>query len=454
MKKLLAILLCCMMLVSACAFAEGGELLINNIVVNMIDPTTEEATAIDLTGIDLKLAVGSEGENAGLRVTVGGNGADIASIVAAVNAGKLLLGATGISDVYALDLEETVSAAGVPVDEGMALNLSDEDLMELAAIGQTAMMVIAGSVADAGAEEIEGVLYQNYAIEITEESVDSVLLPALDFVDSHPEIAAMLEVDESLRAAYEASGMKASVSGVFSISEVDLSGSLDLILRDTASGETAALSIAAFGSNIVDEANGVEAMDFTAALAVVDGETEEEILALGATVNSDLATGAFVGMDGYVVVPEGEDYTGLLFGAYSPAMVGEGLWQFYLMDYAQTTAFEVICGESLGADCFQLVFTSEEASAMFTYEGMDGAGVAGVSIEADGMTVEVLANVAVSEVGAEWLALDAANAVDLMTITDEQMQVLQGEGMSLLLNVVSGLAAANETVAALLGDMM
>lgn len=60
----------------------------------------------------------------------------------------------------------------------------------------------------------------------------------------------------------------------------------------------------------------------------------------------------------------------------------------------------------------------------------------------------------VSDTDGSWLALDGANAVDALNMTDAQMQSLETELLATLLRLASGLAASNETIAALLGGLM
>ena len=113
MKKLLAMLLAALMLITACAVAEeaaGGKLVIRDVVINLGDET------LDLSGVDLTLAMAGDGTQNGVNLVVEAAGASVLNAIAAFDAEKLTLRADGISDVYALSYEDLfnmfVEAAG------------------------------------------------------------------------------------------------------------------------------------------------------------------------------------------------------------------------------------------------------------------------------------------------------------------------------------------------------
>ena len=67
MKKLLAMLLAALMLISACAVAEeaaGGKLVIRDVVINLGDET------LDLSGVGLTLAMAGDGTQNGVNLVV------------------------------------------------------------------------------------------------------------------------------------------------------------------------------------------------------------------------------------------------------------------------------------------------------------------------------------------------------------------------------------------------
>ncbi|MGN1005436.1 MAG: hypothetical protein ACI4O8_02860, partial [Aristaeellaceae bacterium] len=105
MKKLLAILLAAMLLLTACAVAEaGGQVVINDLVVYM-----NEGQSLDLSGIDFVLAAAGNGSEAGVRVAVEANGSSVANAIASLGAEQLELRVDGLSDVYSIRYEDLIA---------------------------------------------------------------------------------------------------------------------------------------------------------------------------------------------------------------------------------------------------------------------------------------------------------------------------------------------------------
>ena len=161
MKKLLAMLLTAVMLLSACAFAESGRVTVSNIVVAV------DQTVLDLTGFDLEIEGAVEDEAAGLRVDFSANGSSLGGVVAALLGQQLLMQINGTGgSVYGMDLAdfgienamrslESVQAAGVS-------DLSAEAIAQVSALFE-------GCVADGGVTQIEGMDFDTVLVEITED---------------------------------------------------------------------------------------------------------------------------------------------------------------------------------------------------------------------------------------------------------------------------------------------
>lgn len=446
MKKLLAIILCAVMLLSAAAFAEGTELTINNVVISGSD-----GTVIDLSGIDLKLAIDKLENQLGLRLTLGGNGEEIASGMASLDESQLLLAATGLSSVYGLDVAELTAAL-----QGMMI--TEQDVQDFIAVWEAWSAAMDAAITDLGIEEIEGVAYQNYSINVPAEATDALYTGIIAILDRHPMIVSQLLADtgyNTLAELYAAMEVAITMEGSVSISETDMTMNL---VATGVGADNAQVQVGGdmYMATIVDEATGTTAMDITFMLSEINGDTAKEILTIGCTLAAVNESGEFYGMDGYVIVPEGGEgeYNGVLFGVYSPIMQGADLWQVSLLSYDQTVSMDLAFGETEGADCAYASIVADDVMMNFYYEILNGVGEAGASFQEGDMVYEAVADIAIGVPEGGWLPMDGANAVDILSLSEEQIQQLYTEGYPLLMNIISGLASANETVAALVGSMM
>ena len=141
MKTILAVLLAMLMLISACAMAEeasGGQLIVRDVVIDM-----GEGGTLDLSGVDLTLALAGDEAQTALRLALDAAGASVLNVIAAFDEEQLTLRADGISDVYALSYEDLIAlieeAAGdIDLSEafqsgfvaGVAVGASDGEMPE------------------------------------------------------------------------------------------------------------------------------------------------------------------------------------------------------------------------------------------------------------------------------------------------------------------------------------
>ena len=141
----------------------------------------------------------------------------------------------------------------------------------------------------------------------------------------------------------------------------------------------------------------------------------------------------------------------------APAAQGEGLWEFYLSveDGTESVSFYLDCGSVDGQDQLYAHLTADEETLYINYEGADGVGTLSIGVmDGDESVGGVSATVEVAEDDGAWLPGVADATVDMLTVDDAQLEKLSMEGMSLLMNALSGLAQANETLGALIGSMM
>ena len=462
MKKLLSVLICVVMLLTACAFAEGSELTISNVAITM----GEEST-IDLSGIDLHLAAADNEAGGGLRIALGANGEEVISAVASINEQGIALAMDGLSSSYTVSMEDIMAMLAEDPDFQQlmqliaALDFTEQDLVELLGIIETFMANVDASISETGSEEIDGVTYQTYAINFGEEGYDALFGGLAALLDKHPALVGMIMDGtgySTLGEAYEASGFRMRAEGgmVSSESEVeiDLTG-----YASTADGEEVAVN--GYGYMVVgaDEEAGVEMLDMSLAMSEIVDEEYVDMFEVNGCVTTVTETGELAAFDGYIVVPDGtsdeEDaYEGVIFGLYSPALTGTGLWQISIGDWNETVSFDVSFGNADGVDGVYGLIVAEEAEISYYIETVEGVGTAGIAFADAEEFVEVTADVAITETDGAWLAVDTTNAVDILTITEEQVETVSMEAMVALMGALSELAAANDTVAMLVGGLM
>lgn len=443
MKKLLAIFLCAVLLLSACAFAEGKELTLSNIQIDA------NGNPIDLSGIDLRLSYAKDGESSDARLAIDGNGAELANLTVSLQGDELLLAATGLSKVYALTLDD---AAGEQ-EEQDGIAFTEQDLNDFLAVLNAWLADFEASMVPAGTEEIDGATYQNYSISISAEQLDTAFFGFCDILDRQSAIRAAVQKElgvDSLRALQEASGIAMSVEGTLSIGEQDASAEVIYTVNDPELEEPEHIGMDIIITAIEDETTAGKGVDVSICLYDADDAQSDDELDIGLTITLDGETEAFTGMDGYVLLFEDGAEKGAYFGVYSPAVQGSGLWQVSLMSYDETTAIDVAFGKTEELDGVYAAVTADGSVLEFYYD----AGKAGLSLYSGEEYYSAAADVTISDTDGSWLALDGANAVDALNMTDAQMQSLETELLATLLRLASGLAASNETVAALLGGLM
>lgn len=442
MKKLLAILLCAALLLSACAFAEGKELTLSNIQLKA------NGSPIDLSGIDLRLAYARDGESTGARLAIDGNGAELASLTASLQGDKLLLAAAGISSVYALGVEREQS-------DTETVFFTEQDLSDLKAVWDGWREEVKAACTELESEESAGTACKNYEISISEEQSAALALGIADILDRQNAIRTTVQTElgaDSLRALVETSGIAVSAAGTMRVAEQEQEESFDLLLTISSPGldEPEQVGAELVFARLADEGSGDQGLDVSLCLYDPDDAQNVDDIELGLTITLDGETEAFTGMDGYALRSDGETDEGLYFGVYGPETQGNGLWQISLASLDDSFSANIAFGKSEDLDgLYVLVYSGDSALELY-YD----AGQVGLSAFNGDESYSITANAEVSDTDGSWLALDGTNAVDAMNMTSAQSQNLRTELMALLLNLISGLASSNETVAALIGGLM
>lgn len=461
MKKILAMLLAVLMLISACAMAEGasgGHLIVRDVVIDMGDGQT-----LDLSGVDLTLALASDDVQSALRLALDAAGASVLNVIAAFDAEQLTLRADGISDVYAISYEDLMAmieeAAGdvdlseslqSSLDAGVAVGMSDGEMPEeLTTLIDHAAEIFPNAVSEAGTEEIDGVEYMVYDVDVSEERMDLLLDDLIVFLDAYGQDGLEDSGYDSYRQMFDEANIRMTVDGTAYVAETEIIVDINANAFEGDETEPATLNI------YLDITDDVEngAVEVYGVLSEVDGEETEEIVSFLATYTE--VDGEFGEFDLGIYGPDSNEAS-FYVNVCAPAAQDEGLWEFYVSieDGTESVSFYLDFGSVDGQDEFYAHLIVDEETLYINYEGADGVGVLsagmidGEDVYGFSATVEVAAD------DGAWLPGAADATVDMLTIDEAQLEKLSNEGMNLLMNAMAGLAQANETMEALIGGMM
>ena len=266
MKKLLAILLCAVMLLSACALAEGRQITVKNVAL-----TSNGTVALDLSALEAVIDVAAEGEAAGARLDITANGSSLGSVVAALVGQEALLQINAMtSSAYALD----VSGLDLSSVTSSVENVMAEDN---GAAFDAVLAQLDGIVTDGGVTTLNGMDYQTTLISISEEQMAALIAAA---------------AEQNASVAEQMDGMSVSLSGAYYDAE---------------------------GSDIVDASMSFdydgEQMEVGVYAEYTKGEAGNDLLSLNLTVTAD---GESFGLNFDVVIANGDS-------AWLPTSIGDAV---------------------------------------------------------------------------------------------------------------------------------
>jgi len=243
MKKLLSILLTVAMLLSVCAFAqgegfprleldrvrdlsisavaqaEGAKISLSDFVVFQ-----GETLLVDLSGLGLNLGV-YDGEATGLQLALSAAEQEVLALNVAVEEDQLLLGMTGMPDVYSLNPAAAAETIGIEDGvieafdvENVTAVISEADQMALSALLLEAAALVQVNTVEAGTEEIDGIAYGVTNVELNADQIQPLLEKAVAILDNY---SYLLESSgmESFTQVYESLNPGLGVSGVVLTSE-------------------------------------------------------------------------------------------------------------------------------------------------------------------------------------------------------------------------------------------
>ena len=460
MKKLLAMLMAVLMLISACAMAEaasGGHLIIRDVEIDLGGGQT-----LDLSGVDLTLALAGDDSQGALRVAVDAAGASVLNAIASFGTEQLTLRADGISDVYSIRYEDLIAmieeAAGDAdlsaafqsgFDAGFAAGASGEVPAEVTALCEHAVEIFSGALTPAGTEAIDGVEYDVYDLTVSEEQMDVLLDDLVAFLDVYAQDGLEGSGYDSYRQMFDEADLRMSVNGKMYMAEAEIIANINLNVLVADETEPETLNIYAEITEDVENSS----VDVHGVFSEVDGEETEEMGSFLATYTE--VNGEFGEFDLGVYGPDSNEAS-FYVSVSSPASQAEGLWEFYLSiaDGSETVDFYLDFGSVNGQDEFYMHMTAGEQTFYINYEGADGVGRLSLGMmDGDATVGGVSATVEVGADDGAWLPGAADATVDILTIDEAQLEKLSNEGMMLLMNAMSGLSQANESLAQMLGGM-
>lgn len=439
MMRLIALVLCAVMLLSATAFAAGGQIEIKDIVLSM------PGMNLDLSGLGLELAAAEKDGGAGIRVGLNAAGADAANLYACVQDNQLLIGADGVGTVYSLDLASVASQLPVEVPS-QGMTFSPEDQAAIEAIGMEAMMMFSGAVTPLGQQDVDGVAYEIYNINVSADQVDNLLKKVAVLLDAHPEIFAESEY-RNFTDMINKMQVRFSLEGFAAVSDNGFDAEVYLISTEKGDGERFGVGLQIAGISERDPQGDSEAIAINAQLGIGDNNGSFEP-AVDIESYMLFKGGEFASLE-ISAAESGYESNGVYAAFSSPVLNGDDKWSLNLVALDGTAGVELACNTRNG----EINFFADEDYINFQYQ-INGADAAfALNMDADGVNMGVNLATTVSADDGAWIIPAGTQGVDILTLTDAQMNVLKMEAMTVAMTALSKMAVANPTVAGLLGEM-
>ena len=464
MKKVLAILLCMLMVFTGSAMAVSKELTIENVQVYM-----DDQVILDLSGIELNLAIGENAEYGGIMAGIGANGKELLNGIVAIGAEEIVLGMTGLSDYYSINLEELVSlieaelaAQGLTledlVNEAMG-GVSSAMTMDTATIEQLledAMTVLGNSMTDGGTTDIDGVTYQVINVRISQADMQILI----------DDLAAVLDVyaaDSLEGTGYDNYAALMADAGVASYAEGTIYANEEVVVVD-------------LYQTLVDTISETEeTIEHYVEVYMYEGETADELVTeiwyslylaednytdyvMQIGVMTVETAGEFGGFYAQLEIEDVLLYAELYHNV--DAVEGIDIWHFGIGENSSEVGFDFGFGQaSATQSCAYVDVYEGEDSVSFAYLSEGGAGQFELAAYIDGQTVGLIGDAIVTDGNAEWLPTGLSNTVNILDLAmnpyseanQAQVEKLSNEAMNVMYSVLNELGQANEAIAELLG---
>lgn len=284
MKKIVAILLSIMMMLSFTAYATAFDFGLESFTL------VESGTVIsEMTDPGLRLSIGEDDDGSlGLRLALEADGTTAIEAIAMLTSEKVMASMTGISDIYSIDLQ---TAAILLVELGDAIGMNGTDLTDAdAAIVGEMSATIANAISTGAYASEDG---NTIGVIIGKEDITTLIGQCIALAQNHPELLALAEIaPEDLDGFSMPDSLDATIDAYIAVTDVSTIGSLSLNFAEgddtmsiTFSGETdrnGTLSL----SCAVNEDGEVSAMNIVLSIL----ETDDAWLIPADTATIDVIT--------------------------------------------------------------------------------------------------------------------------------------------------------------------
>lgn len=432
LRTLIALLICAAMLLGSAGMAAGGkEISLNDIVVSV---NGEEL--LNLSGIGINIGVAERDGGAGLHIGLNANGESVADVEAALQGNMLYMAADGISKVYGLDLLNVVGTAM----EETQFTITAEDEAALMALVMEASAILPSCLTLV--EETDETAH--FRLNVTEAQVDALLKALAGLLDNHPELFADSYYDNFSEMIADME-VKLSLKGDVLMTDAGMSAELYLVGTEIESGEASGIAIQ-LGMATATEEN-TDQLDIYFSMG--EGMSEEDTVQYFESAFSLWITdGNFDSFTGAFQTTDTED--GLYFALASGDYTEDGMWglEFGLLD----ESVMLIARGNMNSGVADLSVYEDVIS--LSYEMENGVGAYALEGTIEGDTFSVTANGKLSGTLGEWLIPAGTEAVDIMSLTEDDVNMLAMEGLSVAMGAMSAMAQANPLIASLLTEMM
>lgn len=287
MKKLLAMLLCAVMMFSCCAFAQEG------ITLKDIVLFEGDEVLLDLSGLGMRFETyrNENNDDLGLKIAFEASDQEALNLVLAYMGEKLLLSMSGVSGVYSVDFDTLMELASDELGGEAVSAMSDfevkdvlksEWIAESKALLEKAEEMLEDSEVDGAQVTIEGESYERSAISLSVEQCDELLLAACAIADKYA--TDLIGSEESLGDVYEQLNVDFVVDGEYFEGEAYdiVNGALSIVSEGV---ELAVITI--YAEILEDEAADETGVYLEMELAF---DTESYGMSLGLELTDDVNT--------------------------------------------------------------------------------------------------------------------------------------------------------------------
>lgn len=237
MKKIFAIVLSLIMMLSVSACATGIEVGLSSVTL-----TEKGDVVMQMPDPGIRIAFAENEDGLGLRAALVADGQTALEAVITLGVDKLMARATGISDIYAVNLEQLMAIVEPYMEQLTAMIPADLQLSEadMAIVGQMATVVESAVANGVYTSEDAATM----GVKIGAEDVRTLWGLGVELLGNHPEVLEMLEIPaEVLSELQMPADFNLSLDA--SLSYTDTGVAAALVLDAGQGGEAATIELTA-----------------------------------------------------------------------------------------------------------------------------------------------------------------------------------------------------------------